>query len=105
MISVDLTYIIVFVVATLLGFILGKIWGRHRGHMEVLHIGLEVKNPEMWELLHFLVVDKNEKARAKQTEALERKHRSGPRGGDSSGDVGTETPTTTHHRRRLRQIP
>ena len=73
MMSIDITYIIVAFTFLLVGFVLGKIWGRHRGHMDVLHIGLEVKNPEMWELLHYLVVEKREKQRAAETAAIEKK--------------------------------
>lgn len=67
--TIDIAYIITSLLSVLLGFVLGTKWGRHRGHMDVMKIGLEVKNPEMWELLHFLVVEEKEK----ETVALERK--------------------------------
>lgn len=38
------------------GLVIGKLYGR----MSVFTTGLEVKNPEMWELLHHYVVDKGE---------------------------------------------
>jgi hypothetical protein len=67
--SIDIAYIVTALLSLVLGFFVGKLWGRHRGHMDVMKIGLEVKNPEMWELLHFLVVEEKEK----ETAAIERK--------------------------------
>ena len=69
MFAVDITYIITALVGLGLGLYIGRRLGLSRGRMEVFRIGLEVKNPEMWELLHFLVVEDREQ----ETAALERK--------------------------------
>ena len=57
MLTVDLTYILVAVLGLLTGVYTGFKLGRHVGHSQALRVGLTVKNPEMWELLHYLVVD------------------------------------------------
>jgi membrane protein DedA with SNARE-associated domain len=55
--SIDITYIAVAAVAMLLGLYVGLKLGRHFGRNHVLRVGLAVKNPEMWELLHYLIID------------------------------------------------
>jgi hypothetical protein len=59
MLTVDATYILVAVLSLLTGVYAGFRLGRHVGHSQALRVGLTVKNPEMWELLHYLVVDQD----------------------------------------------
>lgn len=55
--TIDISYIITAIVCLLLGAIAGYRWGKHAGESHFFRAGLMVRNPEMWDLLHLLVVD------------------------------------------------
>jgi membrane protein DedA with SNARE-associated domain len=55
--TIDISYILTAIVALLIGTFVGYRWGRHAGESHFFRAGLAVKNPEMWDLLHLLVVD------------------------------------------------
>lgn len=60
---IDISYLAVALVCLILGFLLGRRYGHQAGQHLLMKASLAVKNPEMWELLHFLVVDEREKKR------------------------------------------
>lgn len=66
MLSIDLAHILVSLLSLFTGAYFGFRLGRHIGHNHVLKCGLAVKNPELWELLHFLVIDQEEKSVTKK---------------------------------------
>jgi len=76
MLHIDVTYLVIAIAFLALGFLVGRRIGFQQGNSHLMKIGLSVKNPEMWELLHYLVVDEAETQKIKKTEeAVTRKRR------------------------------
>lgn len=55
--QIDLIQILIAILGLLVGAALGYFVGKLRGRLAILTTALQVKNPELWELLHFYVVD------------------------------------------------
>ena len=68
--AIDITYIVLAVCMLAMGVYVGFRLGRHVGHSQALRVGLTVKNPEMWELLHYLVVDQDAREEAPRTQRI-----------------------------------
>jgi hypothetical protein len=68
--SIDLPYLLVGLGCLLGGLWLGLLIGRRLGLLQLFTTATKVKNPEMWELLHYYVVDDQEQRKARR--ALDR---------------------------------
>ena len=66
--QIELLSIVSACLFLLLGLWLGFLVGRKVGQLRLFSTAMRVKNPEMWELLHFYVVDQTptEKVRRRQ---------------------------------------
>lgn len=64
---IHVTYLVIAVVFFLSGFLLGRRYGIHIGRAALMRSGLGAKNPELWELLHFLVVDEEKERERRST--------------------------------------
>lgn len=55
--QIELTQLLTAVFGLLVGITCGYVLGKLRGRLSILTTALQVKNPELWELLHYYVVD------------------------------------------------
>lgn len=65
MLNIDITYILVFLVSLFVGGTIGWILGKKFYELKRVKRVLLIKNPDMWELEHFVAVEDEEQQKIK----------------------------------------
>lgn len=65
--QIDITSIIIFAVGVFCGFALALLYARMHYKNKWMQAALKAKNPELWDLAHFLATEEDEAKKIKET--------------------------------------